>query len=176
MASLALLGGVIPLRGDSALGFISSSFARILDAWGGAPERGVPLSQMSRWGDTPLFPPPRGETNNPQRGGNGRDPHNETPPKRREGGHVYNIALEITCRLEARFNRVLLGGVVIIEGDAYKLGTQGRLYEPINDVKLAIRPIKFKAIPYYAWANREPGPMTVWVPLMDYYDKVVKTS
>jgi hypothetical protein len=84
--------------------------------------------------------------------------------------------LEITCRLEARFNRVLLGGVVIIEGDAYELGTQGRLYESINDVKLAIRPIKFKAIPYYAWANREPGPMTVWVPLMDYYDKVVKNQ
>ena len=119
---------------------------------------------------------PRTKPLTPQRGGNGRDPHNENPPKRREGGHVYNIALEITCRLETRFNRVLLGGVVIIEGDAYELGTQGRLYESINDVKLAIRPIKFKAIPYYAWANREPGPMTVWVPLMDYYDKVVKNQ
>jgi len=103
-------------------------------------------------------------------------PQRKTPPKRREGGHVYNIALEITCRLEAKFNRVLLGGVVVIEGDAYELGTQGRLYEPINDVKLTIRPIRFKAIPYYAWANREPGPMTVWVPLMDYYDKVVKAG
>ncbi|MFP3300858.1 MAG: glycoside hydrolase family 127 protein [Caldivirga sp.] len=92
------------------------------------------------------------------------------------GVDVYNIALKTTCRLEARFNSELLGGVVIIEGDAYELGTQGRLYESINDVKLAIRPIKFKAIPYYAWANREPGPMTVWVPLMDYYDKVVKNQ
>ncbi|MFP3259043.1 MAG: hypothetical protein RXQ57_06290, partial [Caldivirga sp.] len=70
----------------------------------------------------------------------------------------------------------LLGGVVVIEGDAYELGTQGRLYESINDVKLTIRPIRFKAIPYYAWANRELGPMTVWVPLMDYYDKVVKAG
>jgi hypothetical protein len=63
-----------------------------------------------------------------------------------------------------------------LRGDAYELGTQGRLYEPINDIKLTIRPIRFKAIPYYAWANREPGPMTVWVPFMDYYDKVVKAG
>jgi hypothetical protein len=131
---------------------------------------------MSRWGDTPPFTTtPRTKPTTPKES-NGQDPHNENPPKRREGGHVYNIALEITCRLEAKFNRVLLGGVVVIEGDAYELGAQGRLYEPINDVKLTIRPIRFKAIPYYAWANREPGPMTVWVPLMDYYDKVVKAG
>nr|MDQ2831785.1 hypothetical protein [Chloroflexota bacterium] len=27
--------------------------------------------------------------------------------------------------------------------------------------------IKLTAIPYYAWANRAPGPMQVWIPLTD---------
>ena len=141
------------------------------------PRGGFPTSDEPVGRYPTIHHHPKNKTTNPAEGVTPETPHNEKPTSpRREGGHVYNIALEITCRLEARFNRVLLGGVVIIEGDAYELGTQGRLYEPINDVKLAIRPIKFKAIPYYAWANREPGPMTVWVPLMDYYDKVVKTS
>ena len=26
------------------------------------------------------------------------------------------------------------------------------------------REAEFTAIPYYAWANREPGPMQVWIP------------
>jgi len=58
-------------------------------AWVGAPKRGfASLRQMSRWVDTPPFiTTPSTETINPQRGGNGRDPHGETPPKRREGGH-----------------------------------------------------------------------------------------
>ncbi|MFP3195030.1 MAG: hypothetical protein RXR11_06980 [Caldivirga sp.] len=63
-------------------------------AWGGAPERGfASLRQMSWWGDTPLFSPPRGKAINPQRGSNGRDPHNENPPKRRGGGHTLRLIL-----------------------------------------------------------------------------------
>jgi len=44
---------------------------------------------MSRWGDTPLFTTtPSTETINPQRGGNGRDPHGGKPASlRRGGGH-----------------------------------------------------------------------------------------
>jgi uncharacterized protein len=25
-------------------------------------------------------------------------------------------------------------------------------------------PLEIPAIPYFAWANREPGPMRVWIP------------
>jgi len=151
----------------------------MVSAWVGASGRGVcfPPSDEPVGQHPTLTTNPRTKPTTPQQTRQQpRTPTTKPHPKEREGGHVYNIALEITCRLEAKFNRVLLGGVIVIEGDAYELGAQGRLYESINDVKLTIRPIRFKAIPYYAWANREPGPMTVWVPLMDYYDKVVKAG
>jgi len=55
-------GGVTPLCGDLAIHLlIQTSLA--FCARGGAPERGfTSLRQMSRWGDTPLFPPPRGRS------------------------------------------------------------------------------------------------------------------
>jgi hypothetical protein len=49
--------------------FINPDFVSVLCS-GWCPREGViSLRQMSRWGDTPLFPPPRGEAINPQRGG-----------------------------------------------------------------------------------------------------------
>jgi hypothetical protein len=39
------------------------------------------------------FHHPKNETINPQRGGNAQDPHGETPPKRREGGHPRSLLL-----------------------------------------------------------------------------------
>ena len=36
-----------------------------------------------------------------------------------------------------------------------------KLYQPLR--KLATKPVRFTAIPYFAWANRDVGPMTVWV-------------
>ncbi|ABW01801.1 glycoside hydrolase family 127 protein [Caldivirga maquilingensis] len=85
------------------------------------------------------------------------------------GVDVWDIVLKRTCRLEAKYVENLLNGVVVIEGEAYELRSQGELYKSLNDIRLSLRSIKFRAIPYYAWANRDPGPMTVWVPLIDYY-------
>jgi len=42
---------------------------------------------MSRWGDTPLLPPPRDETINPAEGVTDETPTVKTRPKRRGGGH-----------------------------------------------------------------------------------------
>lgn len=58
----------------------------------------------------------------------------------------------------------LLGGVVAVTGEARAASPQkwGRiLYQP-----LAPSPrVALKAIPYYAWDNRQPGPMKVWLPV-----------
>ena len=43
----------------------------------------------------------------------------------------------------------LLGGVVVLRGRA--LRDNGR-------------PVSITAIPYYAWDNRKPGEMTIWIP------------
>jgi hypothetical protein len=57
----------------------------------------------------------------------------------------------------------LLGGVTTIEGDAHSPADdwEDDLYRPRES--LARERVPFTAIPYYAWANREPGPMRVWI-------------
>lgn len=65
--------------------------------------------------------------------------------------------------LEARFDEKLLGGAVVIEGqaeveDASSWG--GGLYGTVEK-KTVSRPVK--ALPYYLWGNRGEGEMTVWL-------------
>jgi uncharacterized protein len=62
----------------------------------------------------------------------------------------------------------LLGGVTVIEAEGYAPDMQqwqGQLYNPyIVDNQTTGEPIKLRLIPYYLWANREPGAMRVWLP------------
>jgi DUF1680 family protein len=65
--------------------------------------------------------------------------------------------------LEAERAGDLLGGVVIIKGTAEVIAPAEwahKLYQPVPGV----RSVPFKAIPYYAWDNRRPGAMQVWLP------------
>jgi DUF1680 family protein len=63
----------------------------------------------------------------------------------------------------------LLGGVAALRGPARALppggAWEGRLYRPARPRAAGPegRLIELTAIPYYAWANREPGPMQVWL-------------
>jgi len=78
---------------------------------------------------------------------------------------VRSILLPDKPRLAARFDKKLLGGVVVIEGTGLaptQAGWRGKLYQP--ESALSLRPARFRAIPYCLWDNREPGPMTVWLP------------
>ncbi len=73
-------------------------------------------------------------------------------------GQVMNLLLPDSVALMSEYRPDLLGGVTIIEGKAFgcKLGR----YEK----SLGMRPQNFVAIPYFAWAHRGPGEMTVWIP------------
>jgi len=78
---------------------------------------------------------------------------------------VWNIEVNPYAPLRANFRSDLLGGVVVVEGEAVACDTgawKGKLYQPLKAVSALRRPLKFTAVPYYAWANREPGPMAVW--------------
>jgi hypothetical protein len=58
----------------------------------------------------------------------------------------------------------LLGGVVTITGEAQAASEQQwrrNLYQPAPPASR----VALKAIPYYAWDNRRPGPMKVWLPI-----------
>lgn len=58
-------------------------------------------------------------------------------------GHALNIIVPAKATLKSRMNPNLLGGLGVIEG---------------------VDQSKVVAIPYYAWSNRGPGEMQVWMP------------
>lgn len=64
------------------------------------------------------------------------------------GGKVLDLTLPDTQPLTARFEPQLLNGVEVIKGRALNADKQEQ---------------DFTAIPYFAWANRGPGQMTVWL-------------
>ncbi len=68
------------------------------------------------------------------------------------------------AELKAAREPGLLGGVVTIKGEARAASQQtwGRkLYQPTPPASR----VALKAIPYYAWDNRQPGAMKVWLPV-----------
>jgi DUF1680 family protein len=52
----------------------------------------------------------------------------------------------------------LQGAGIAAEASAW----EGKLYQPLR--QLTVKPVRFVAIPYFAWANRAAGAMTVWLP------------
>jgi DUF1680 family protein len=74
-----------------------------------------------------------------------------------QGGHVRNLWLPDAVPLATEFRGDMLHGIQIIKGKAYscKLGADGKSLEKTEQ--------DFVAIPYYAWAHRGKGEMTVWL-------------
>jgi DUF1680 family protein len=72
-------------------------------------------------------------------------------------GKVRQLLLPDEQPLTTRFDPALLNGVQVIEGKGFNVVTNefGHVVKRLQD---------FKVIPYYAWANRGPGEMTVWIP------------
>jgi uncharacterized protein len=72
-------------------------------------------------------------------------------------GKVRNLMLPDSTKLTATYDPKMLKGVTVISGRATALSTDaaGKVIKADQE---------FKAIPYYAWANRGPGQMMVWIP------------
>ncbi len=73
------------------------------------------------------------------------------------GGQVRNLVLPRDAKLTAAFEKDLLGGVVVIRGEALAVARD-------KDEKLTTKLVPFQAVPYCVWDNRRPGPMVVWLP------------
>jgi uncharacterized protein len=71
-------------------------------------------------------------------------------------GRVRDLVVDDGTALSARFRSELAGGVVTIEGRAKKFSRS-------DDGSVTHAETDFRAIPYYAWANRGPGEMEVWM-------------
>jgi DUF1680 family protein len=79
------------------------------------------------------------------------------------GPDLNALVLPRQARLEAAFRPGLLGGVTVITGEARRdqTGDWGEaLYRTQPPASAAV---PFTAIPYYAWANRGPGELLVWL-------------
>lgn len=61
---------------------------------------------------------------------------------------VFSVTLPREAELRAEHRDRLLGGVTVLQGK----GLDNRQY-----------PVTLTAVPYYSWANRERGAMTVWI-------------
>lgn len=72
-------------------------------------------------------------------------------------GRTSNIILPSDAHLKAEYNAGLLNGVGVLKGEALVV----KVTDPhtVTTVKQM-----FTAIPYYAWAHRGKGEMTVWLP------------
>ena len=62
----------------------------------------------------------------------------------------------------------LLDGVAVVRGSGYEIDRtawEGRLYRPLRRRRThEAGPVPLTAIPVYAWANRGPNAMKVWIP------------
>lgn len=84
------------------------------------------------------------------------------------GVDVRDIAVTRAAAIDARPSD-LLGGIVTLEMTGHVLDRspwRGRLYATTGKPE-SKSDIQVRAIPYYAWANREPGSMTVWIHACD---------
>jgi hypothetical protein len=71
---------------------------------------------------------------------------------------VQNIMIDKNAIANANYQADLLNGVDVINAEGKSTKRQ------LNSDKLTETSQQVKAIPYYAWANRGPSEMTVWIP------------
>lgn len=85
---------------------------------------------------------------------------------------AWQLASGDVPELHADFDRPdLLGGLIVLlhagtETDAPLKGAS--LYRTFPAPPTPKRPVDLTLIPYYAWANRGPGNMEVWIPISGY--------
>jgi DUF1680 family protein len=78
---------------------------------------------------------------------------------------LQRIILSRETQLSSNFEANLLGGVTTIKGEALAADASDwnqTLYRAKSPI---LKPCLLTAIPYYAWDNRQPGQMRVWLPL-----------
>jgi len=76
---------------------------------------------------------------------------------------LHRVVLPEDAKLEVRFEQDLLDGVVVIHGDAVVDDSDWDAPQLYRLAKEQRKCSKIRAIPYYAWDNREPGEMRVWI-------------
>jgi uncharacterized protein len=74
---------------------------------------------------------------------------------------MTKLVLPVGANLSSEYKKDILGGINVIKGQAWVNGPQDwakHLYQQQN-----VKEVPLTAVPYFAWCNRKPGPMTVWI-------------
>ncbi|GGE25805.1 hypothetical protein GCM10011391_00240 [Pullulanibacillus camelliae] len=79
------------------------------------------------------------------------------------GNFLDQMVLPRDQALKCYFDKSLLDGIVVITGEAERAGRVSNETALYFNQGLSSDSLKFKAIPYYAWCNRDPGEMLVWI-------------
>jgi DUF1680 family protein len=72
------------------------------------------------------------------------------------GGDVFELVLPDASKLQSVFKPDLLSGVQVVTGPA-------TVYVKTEEGKVESKSVEIQAVPYYAWANRGAGQMSVWL-------------
>jgi uncharacterized protein len=84
------------------------------------------------------------------------------------GTRIADLEIDATAPLQSAWEPDTLDGVTVIRARGWEVDTSAwrhRLYRPLGSAPPPPRrPVALQAIPYHAWANREPGAMRVWIP------------
>lgn len=81
------------------------------------------------------------------------------------GVSVSNVVIPHNVQLIARFDRDLLNGLTVVEGEALAEPStphSGELFQEVQPS--AAKPVRIRLIPYFAWGNRGSSEMSVWLP------------
>ena len=82
---------------------------------------------------------------------------------------VYDLEIDPSATLTASWQPDVLDGVAVVKGSGFQIDRsawEGLLYRPFETgAALPKQPVELTAVPVYAWANRGPGAMKIWIPL-----------
>lgn len=79
------------------------------------------------------------------------------------GDNLRDVWVSAGSQFFPKFQAELLDGVVVLDGEGWRtdeISYDESLYTTAEYNRV---PVQVRAIPYYAWANREPGEMLVWL-------------
>ncbi|MGG3940987.1 beta-L-arabinofuranosidase domain-containing protein [Peribacillus psychrosaccharolyticus] len=79
------------------------------------------------------------------------------------GENLAAITLSSKVEFTAAYEKELLGGVVTLNGTAQRIDPKQWQDQLYITGELSLVTCKVKAIPYYAWSNRQKGEMIVWI-------------
>jgi uncharacterized protein len=71
-------------------------------------------------------------------------------------GHVLNLVVPNNAKFDSQWHPDLLNGIQVVTGNVEALKRD-------DDGEVKQRPHQLVAVPYFAWSNRGPGEMAVWM-------------